>query len=393
MATVKEQVTRCKKDPHFKEFSKRGTQNPEFTNILGIFPTRNFREGELTAWEKIESSEWDKLRVRKTHCHNCMLHCGSVTKVLEGKYRNAWTEGPEYETIWAFAGAVDSADIGLSVAADHLCDDLGLDTISTGVAIGLAYELYEKGIIDRKDTGGLELVYGQDAPVLTLIKQIARRNELGDLLAEGVRAAARRVGQAAEPYAMHVKGLEIPGYDPRGAKAQGLSMMTTNIGADHCSGYAPQEIFGAPFFGKKIDRFAVEGKAELAKYNQDMRTLYGFGIMCNFASRHMDPELMGRYLKAATGVAKFADVGYLWLAAERVFNLERMFNVREGFRKKDDRFPARFTEETMSKGAAAGHRFEATILRGDYYRARGWDLETGIPTKETLARLGLEYCM
>ena len=393
MATVKEQVTCCKNDPHFATFSERGTQNPEFTNILGIFPTRNFREGELTGWEKIESEEWDKLRVRSTRCHNCMLHCGSLTKVEDGPYKNWWSEGPEYETIWAFTGAVDSNDIGLSVAADNLCDELGLDTISTGVAIGFAYELFEKGIIDRNDTGGLELVYGQDAPVLTLIRQIADRDGFGDILAEGVRAAADRIGKGAQQYAMQVKGLEIAGYDPRGAKAHGLNMMTTNIGADHCSGYAGQEIFGVPYFGKEIDRFAVEGKGELTKFNQDIRMLYGFGIMCNFASRHMDPGLMGRYLTAATGNKTFEDPDYLWHAADRAFNLERMFNVREGFGRKDDVYPARFSEETMTKGSAAGYVFEAETLLADYYQARGWDADTGIPKDETLTKLGLEACI
>ena len=242
---VREQVAAYKANPGFKGFSQKGTQTAEFTNVLGMYPTRNFREGVLPNWERIEGSEFTKLRVRKTRCYSCMVHCGSITKIGTGRYMGAWSEGPEYETIWAFTGPVNDSNIGLTIAADKLCDDLGLDTISTGNTIGFAYELYEQGIITKQDTGGLELTYGNSGPVMELIRQIAYREGFGDLMAEGVREAARRIGKETEQYAIEVKGLELPAYDPRGAKAQGLNLLTMNIGADHNSGYAPQELFGA----------------------------------------------------------------------------------------------------------------------------------------------------
>ena len=257
-AAVKEQISRCKGAPHFEHFSQTGTQTPEFTNVLGIFPTRNFRGGVLPGLEKMDGAVFNRIRARNTACHNCMIHCGSISKIDTGTYRGSWSEGPEYETIWAFSGPILSSDIGLTVAADKMCDDLGLDSISTGVSIGFAYELYEKGIITQEDTGGLELTYGNDEPVLTLIRQIARCEGLGSILAQGTRNAARRIGKGSDRYAMNVKGLELPAYDPRGAKAHGLNYLTLNIGADHCAGYAGQEIFGAPFRGKAVDRFAVE---------------------------------------------------------------------------------------------------------------------------------------
>ncbi|MBW1766047.1 MAG: aldehyde ferredoxin oxidoreductase family protein [Deltaproteobacteria bacterium] len=388
---VREQVRRYKSDPVFKVFSQKGTQTPEFTNILGMYPTRNFREGVLPGWEGIESSAFDKIRVRKTRCHNCMLHCGSITKVNSGKYIGSWSEGPEYETIWAFTGPILCSDIGLTVAADKLCDDLGLDTISTGVVIGFAYELYEKGLITKEETGGLELTYGNDNPVLSLIRKIAYREGFGAILAEGTRKAARLIGKGSDQYAMHVKGLELPGYEPRGAKAQGLNLMTSNIGADHCSGFAPQELLGAPFKGKAVDRFAIDGKGELTKWNQDSRSVWNLGIMCNFASRYIDLELFGRILSSATGITDFTDPEYLLLVGERIFNLERMFNIREGFSLKDDVFPDRFTRKTMTDGPSAGQVFEAEPLLDEYYRVRGWDPETGIPSGAKLHELGLDF--
>ncbi|MBW2065126.1 MAG: aldehyde ferredoxin oxidoreductase C-terminal domain-containing protein, partial [Deltaproteobacteria bacterium] len=384
---------RYRNDPNFENFSLRGTQNPEFTNVLGIFPTRNFREGVLPGYEKIDSSAFDKIRVRNTACHNCMLHCGSLTKINHGTYAGSWSEGPEYETIWAFTGPVSCTDIGLTVAADGMCDDLGLDTISTGDAIGFAYELYERGIITKEDTGGLELTYGNDQPVLRLIRQIAYRQGIGDLLAQGTREASRRIGKDSEKYAMHVKGLDIPAYDPRGAKAHGLSMMTASLGADHGYGYAGQEIFGVPYKGKPVDRFAIEGKGELTKWNQDNRAIWNVGIMCSFAARYFDHELFGRMLSSATGYQQFLDPAFLLLVGERIVNLERMFNYGEGFDRKDDVYPSRFTQDPLLDGPAAGQVFEADLLLQDYYKVRGWDPETGIPTRDKLWELGLEYTL
>ena len=216
---------------------------------------------------------------------------------------------------------------------------------------------------------------------------------MGSILAQGTRNAARRIGKGSDRYAMNVKGLELPAYDPRGAKAHGLNYLTLNIGADHCAGYAGQEIFGAPFKGKAVDRFAVEGKGEITKWNQDDRAIWNLGIMCNFATGYIDHELYGKLLSAATGQRDFADTGYLCLVGERAFNLERMFNIREGFSRKEDALPDRFLKEPMEDGPSAGQVFEAEPLLEDYYRVRGWDPETGIPTPEKLKELGLGYTM
>lgn len=393
-AAVKEQVKAYKANPAYESFSQTGTQLPEFTNLLGMYPTRNFRKGVLPNWEKIESSEYSKLRVRKTRCYSCMIHCGNISKISTGRYAGAWSEGPEYETIWAFTGPMMVSDIGLTIAADKLCDDLGLDTISTGNTIGFAYELYEHGIITNKDTGGLELTFGNSEPILPLVRQIAYREGFGEILAEGTREAARRIGKGAEQYAMEVKGLELPGYDPRGAKAQGLNLLTANVGADHNSGQAGQEVFGLTV-PRQVDRFAIENKAELTKWNQDIGAFMETGIICVIAVNMgmMTPEVYRMLISAATGIEDFADPAYLWRVGERIFNLERMFNVREGFSSKDDVFPSRLTKESMPAGPSAGQVFEAETLLVDYYRARGWDVKTGIPTAAKLNELGLGFAI
>jgi len=391
---AREQIEFIKANDYLKEHSVTGSQGPEFTIELGMFPTRNFQEGVLPNSEKIESDEYTKVRVRHTACYRCMVHCGSITKMNTGKYYGAWAEGPEYETIWAFTGSTGTPDIGLTIVADKLCDDLGLDTISTGNVIGFAYELYERGIITKEDTGGLELNFGNEKPVLELIKQIAYRQELGALLAEGTREAARRIGKGAEQYAMQVKGLELPGYDPRGAKAHGLNLLTSSLGADHNMGYSHQEIIDIPI-PRAAERFAIEDKGELTKYNQDLTAMMNTGIHCNFivVMNGMTPELYAKLLSATTGIKDFANPDYLWRVGERIVNLERMFNVREGFGRKDDVFPKRLTDEPMPAGPSAGQVFEAEPLLESYYKARGWDAKTGIPTKDKLNELGLSFTM
>ncbi|MFC2032409.1 aldehyde ferredoxin oxidoreductase family protein [Chloroflexota bacterium] len=388
---VKGQIEAVRTNPRYEYFSNVGSQHADFTIVLGMFPVKNFREGVLSNWESLDTKEFTKLRVRDTACESCMIHCGSILKVKEGKYKGAWSEGPEYETIWGFTGPIACNDINLTIAGDHVCDELGLDTISATGAIGFAYELYERGIITKSDLGGMELIYGNDEHVLEMLRQIAYREDFGDVLADGVREAARRIGKGSEQYAMHVKGMELPGYDPRGAKAHGLNLMTMNIGADHNSGYSGQEIFGATI-PRKVDRFAVEGKGELCKWNQDHAALREVGVHCGFGSMAIKDNMSyGELLRAATGVKDFADPDYLWYAGEKLFNLERMFNVREGFDHKDDVVPARFTSEPMPSGPSKGQIFEAGTLLRDYYMVRGWDIKTGIPTAAKLEELGLGF--
>ena len=373
-------------------FTETGTRLLPFTNALGMYPTKNFREGVLAEWPKLSKEEYLKLQVEREGCYGCMIRCGAFMRMKGGKYDGVECEGPEYEEIWAMSGPINCADIGFTIAASKICDEMGLDSISTGMVIGFAYELYEKGIITKEDTDGLELKYGDSDAAMELIKKIATREGFGDILAEGTRLAAQKIGGCAEKYAMQVKGLELPGYDPRGGKAHGLNMLTSTIGASHCMGYASQEIFNIPI-PRPVDRFGTEGKGMLTKYNQDATAALETGISCIFPWNFlaMTPGLYSKLLAAATGVMEFSDPNYLWKVGERIYNLERMFNVREGISRKDDNYPDRLKYEVMTTGPAAKQIFEQEQLLDMYYEARGWDVETGVPTKSKLRELSLQF--
>ncbi len=378
---------------HHKEMGTTSTQ--DVTNNMGIYPVRNFRYGRQIEYEKVLSKEYRKLRTGEFGCYVCSARCGKAHFVPDGPYAGAYSEGPEYETIWAFNASIENTYIQATIAADQLCDDLGLDTISTGNCIGFAYELYEKGILTKGDTDGLELTYGNHSPMVDLVKKIGLREGIGDILAEGSMRAAAIIGKGAEAYAIHVKGLELPAYEPRGAKSQGFNYATSNIGASHCYGYAGQEIFGA-MEPRAVDRFAEEENADIVVYNQDRTAMKEVGIVCSFASNwgwlH---RLFGKMLVAVTGIDQFADSDHLCQVGERIVNLERAFNVREGFNRKQDTLPQRILSEPLLTRGAPG---EGQIVReldrflDRYYQIRGWTKE-GIPSPQKLNELGLDHVL
>jgi len=378
---------------HHKEWGTTSTQ--DLTNNIGIYPVRNFRYGQHIDHEKLTGEEYRKLRTGDMGCYSCAARCGKVHTVTSGVYAGAHSEGPEYESIWAFTGPIESNDITASIAADQLCDDLGMDTISTGSCIGFAYELYEKGLLTKADTDGLELTYGNPAPMVALVKKIGLREGIGDVLAEGSMRAAASIGKGAEAYAIHVKGLELPAYEPRGAKSQGYNYVTANIGASHCYGYAGQDIFGG-IEPRPTDRFAEAENADVVIYNQDGTAWKETGIICGFAGNwDWVPDLYGRMLAAARGIARFTDNDYLWQVGDRLFNLERAFNVREGFNRRQDTLPQRLLTEPLHTREAPG---EGQIVRHQddfldrYYQLRGWTKE-GIPTPRKLKELGLGFVL
>ena len=374
---------------HHKEWGTTETQN--VTNTLGIYPTRNFRYGQQKDAERLYGEEYRRLRTGEFGCYNCSVRCGKAHKVTAGSYAGAWSEGPEYESLWAFSAPIDSTSMEATIRADQLCDDLGLDTISTGNSIGFAYELYERGIIDKKDTDGMELLYGDHQTMVKLIEKIAMREGFGDILAEGVARASRKIGRGAESFAMSVKGLELPAYEPRGSKSQGFNYATSNIGGSHCYGYAGQEIFGVPI-PRPVDRFAEVENADIVIHNQNVMGMAEAGIVCSFARAWgWFPMVYGKLLAAATGVEHFADMGFLSKVGERIVNLERVFNVREGFGRKEDTLPERMLNEPLHTLGAPG---EGEMVRemekflDRYYELRSWN-ENGVPTTRKLDELGL----
>ncbi|MDP2916467.1 MAG: aldehyde ferredoxin oxidoreductase family protein [Dehalococcoidia bacterium] len=372
---------------HHKEMGTTETQ--DVTNRLGIFPVKNYRLGKHPDHEKLTGAEYRKLRVGEFGCYSCAARCGKAHLVTSGAYKGATSEGPEYETIWSFSAPIENSSIEATIAADEICDDMGLDTISTGACIGFVYELYERGILKKKDVDGLELSYGNHESMLALVRKIALREGIGNLLAEGTARAAATLG--AEYYAMHVKGLDLPAYDPRGAKSQGYNYVTSNIGASHCFGYARQEIFGATV-PRPVDRFAEAENADIVIYNQNLTAMGEVGIICSFSQGWgWFPEVYGKMLAAVTGVERLADLGYLTTVGERIFNLERAFNVREGFSRSHDNLPKRITSEPLVTGGTPG---EGQVVReldkflDRYYQLRGWTKE-GVPSAQKLKELNL----
>ena len=357
---------------------------------MGILPVRNFQMGDMEGIESIFTEAYTRMRTGTHGCFNCMTRCGQVHVVQDGPYAGSQSEGPEYETIWALGPQVGNTDAGVTVEGDRLCDLLGLDTISTGSVIGFAMELFQRGIIVTNDTDGVELYWGDSCVIVDLIKKIAAREGFGRILGEGTRRAAEQLGRGAEKYAIHAKGLELPAYEPRAAKTHGLSMATSNIGASHMYGYARQEISGkgGP---RPVDRFADQGNGDIAAYNQIGKALEETGILCNFADSGMTHELLGKLYAAAAGFQEFADPSHLNLVGERIVTLERCFNVREGFSRKDDTLPERMTTEQLQNAGPATGQVVRNLdaLLDEYYNALGYSKD-GIPTKETLDRLGLD---
>ncbi len=394
------EFTKAMKESHvlYPEFSKLGTPaTVDLTCAMGIFPGKNFSAtGEFAPVEKIGVEVQETRNVGSEHCYGCPVGCSQLKMAKTGAYAGILAEGPEFETMYSFGGVTGVDNIDAIIAADRLSDELGLDTISAGVTVAFGMELYERGILSEEETGGLILKFGNDEAMVTLLRLMAFREGIGDLLADGVRLAAEKIGKGTEKYAMHVKGLELPGYDVRGAKAQGLNYATSYTGADHNRGYAFQEIFGIPI-PHEVDRFAAEGKGKLTKWNQDVSTATcDAPTMCAFLMANAVPatatQNTANLMEAVTGL-KYTPEDIL-VVGERINNLARAFNVREGFTRDDDTLPDRLMTEPLKEGASKGHFISKSDLKqmlDEYYTERGWDINTGAPTREKLTELGLEY--
>jgi len=391
MGMVKEQMKRVKTDARLQGFRHLGTAAAVgFCHEMGIYPVRNFQGGVMSEVDgTLTGTKFEELFQSDAYCKSCPIHCGGVYKVPPGPFSGSPCEGPEYETLYSFGGEIGNSDTALVLEANRMCDDFGVDTMTAGATIGFAMECYERGILTSGDLDGLELTWGNQAAVMTILKKMLLREGAGDLLADGSRMAARKIGKGAEAYAIEVKGLELAGYDPRGLKGLGVNYATSPLGASHCVGQCPQELMGTG----DNSRFAAVGKGAMAKMNQDNVAAFETGIVCIFPMqfRLIDLPGLAAMLKAATGIDEFGDPEYLRLAGERIWNLERAFNCREGFTRADDRLPERFLRESHDEGPLAGQVFEQEQMLDEYYAVRGWDRQTGRPERETLERLGLEF--
>jgi aldehyde:ferredoxin oxidoreductase len=396
-----ESVARLPKDyaplinKNAENFRKYGTSGGlSAFEAMGTLPLQNWKF--VGRWE--ESAEKingftmsETVLTGRYYCDACILGCGRKVKVEKGPYAGVEGAGPEYETLGLLGSSCLVDDLEALCFANELCNRFGLDTISTGGAIAFGMEAYEKGLIDREDTGGIELQWGNAEALIGMIRMIAQKKGIGETLGKGVKRASEELGKNSVEFAMHVKGLELPAHDPRGYNAGAVAFATSARGACHLSGlsHTYERLLKSPEIGvpEVLDRFKVEGKGILAAKTQNVMGMMDSLKLCKFI-------LFGgvtltdivKWYRDVTGremtIDEFVKTG------ERIFNLKRLYNVRLGISRKDDFLPFRsLTFKRMGKGLTPNLPPLGQML-GEYYEYRGWS-EDGIPTPEKIRDLGL----
>ncbi len=368
----------------------------DMVNEKGGFPTRNWQTGVFPNLEEINAEALsEKVLVESLGCFACPIKCGRRSEIRTGKYKGAKGEGPEYESVGTLGGQCQVTDMEAITKAHYLCDDYGLDTISTGSTIAFAMECYERGILTKSDTDGLELRFGDADIVVELVHKIAKREGIGDLLAEGTRRMSQKLGKGSEKFAMNVKGLELPAYDSRAVQITGLAYAVANRGGDHVTAYIQgPTFFDIPFLcipDSKIEDVFVADPGEvhiLVDLENVMTALDTLGA-CKFMGFCVASEEWIELVEQLLG-RKFTYDDMVKLG-ERAYNLARVFSVREGLTRADDTLPPRLLEDPLPEGPAAGKVNEnLPAMLDKYYELRGWDKATGKPTPEKLKELGLE---
>lgn len=368
-------------------FPRYGTMHTiDVTQETGTLPTRYWRENTFDHAHNINGDSFTQYIIKSRSCSFCPIGCSRDTKAIYGG-KEYITEGPEYETIYAFGSNLGIDDPRIIIVADQLCDQYGMDTISCGNVIGFAMQCLEKNLLKRDDFG-LDLYFGDGDSVIKMIHLIGKREGIGDLLAEGVKRASLKI-EGSSKFAMHIKGLELPGYDPRGMKGQALTYALSDRGACHLrSNTLRTELLGLP---TRIDRYAYEGKPKMVAELQLTYVMYDCLISCIFGGIAITNEDYVNAISAVTGWSFSAEE--LRLITERVWTLSRLFNCREGFERKDDTLPSRLFFEPSSIGPSKGEvvdRNSFEKMLDEYYEIVGWDKNTGKPTDGRLKELGLD---
>jgi aldehyde:ferredoxin oxidoreductase len=390
----------------FEGINQFGT--PLLVNILnagGCLPTRYFNQATFDKADEISGERLtERYLIKRRACFGCSMGCGRYSRVESGEFATPPQEGPEYETLNMLGSLSLNSNLESIIRANWLCNNLGMDTISAGSVIAFAIECAEKGVLTTKETEGKELKWGDSVAIVEWLTRIANREGFGDVLADGARKAAERIGRGAEDIALHCKGLELPAHEPRGeSKVLGLQYAVSARGACHMhpnwascwdSGNFESGLteFGMPW--PPADKFSETGNRKGEAY----RILVQQGEICEIlgccvfhswgaSDACITPQLYGEMLRSLTGLSiSNAD---LMLAAERSWNMKRCFNVREGMRRKDDRLPGIMFQPLMD-GPAKGQCFhDLEGMLDEYYGAMGWDRATGIPTQERLITLDM----
>jgi aldehyde:ferredoxin oxidoreductase len=300
--------------------------------------------------------------------------------VEAGPYAGTEVEGPEYETLCAFGSLCGNSNLGSIVKANEVCDKLGMDTITAGNVLAFAMECYQSGVITGKHSDDTRLTFGNHEAMINTLEKIARREELGNILAEGVKKAADIIGKGAERYAVHVKGLEPPGFDPRGLRGMALAYAVSCRGACHLRhlAYRPNLTGSLPFRDGKIDRLSCEGQAEMVNEQENFYSLIDCMGLCKFVSLPAVGPILWRELKMLYLIVTGVEVSLIDLIsiAKRVNDLVRSFNIAEQIGRADDSLPQRFINKPLRNGASKGQIISRKELEGmldEYYELKGWD--------------------
>ena len=326
-----------------------------------------------------------KYYVKSVACYGCPIGCGRLTKY--GNHGIDKVDGPEYQTVAVFGPCCMNFDLDSILHANHLCNDYGIDIISTGVSIAFAMYLYEKGVL-TKDKMGMEMKWGDSKAIVGLVEKIAKREGAGDILAEGVKRMAEEF-KVSRDEAAHVKGLEIPMHDPRAFFGDAVNYATSPCGASHTKGDYYMVDFGWGVFDAGVspgDRFeSSEDKGAMVARYQNLEELFNSLPLCIF-SPMFSPGRIAGLLNAVTGWDFNANS--TMMAGERSFNLKRVINIKLGITKEDDKLP-KIATTALSEGTSQGKEPDMETLMRGHYKERGWDVKTGKPTKEKLQQLGL----
>lgn len=378
------------KGPATRKYRTLGTpENVLVLNSLGALPVNNFTRATFDGAEKVSGEYLNERFVAKIiGCSSCAMRCEHITVVPEGPYKGTTTR-MEYESLWALGPNCGVDRLDAIIKAMAMCNYYGVDSISAGVIVSFAMDCYEHGLLTKKDTDGIDLRFGNHEAMLEMLKKISLREGIGDTLAEGVKRAAAKIGKGSEKYANHIKGVEMTGYDIRGLKTAALGYAVSFRGADHNrhGAYAP-DVKGS------VNRFKAEkGRGKLVREIEDIYTIIDSLIVCKFSRGvYFDGfKDLAKYYTLATGIDVTPEE--LEKTGERINVIGRLFNIREGFTRKDDHLPPKIMtvpipDEVVSKGSHVPQK-DLDILLDDYYETRGWTKE-GAPTMEKMKELGLD---
>lgn len=353
-----------RENPGVKAYKAYGTtMMVAIMNTAGAFPARYWTQGTCDHWEKISGETYHREHDIRPHaCAKCFMACGRLSTLKSGRHEGLRLEGPEYETIYAFGGLCMIEEMDEIAYLNDLCDRLGMDTITAGNLCAFAIEAARRGRIE------LDIDYGNARAIAALIEQIARREGLGAVLADGIVPAAKAWG--LEDLAVHVKGMEPAGYDPRVLKGMGLTYAISDRGACHL-----RTTFYKPELAKMIPADAVEGKAAMLIDFEDRLTIFDTLVLCRFYRDMYDWQTLSQAMTAMLGPG--CSVEELRATAGRIRDLVRKFNIREGQAPDEDRLPRRLLEEALPSGHALKPE-EMERMLADYYALRGWN-ESGAP--------------